>query len=120
SPQEPQPLKFIQKFAYQTREWSNYYGMRNLVESSFGDLKKHNHEDLDNPTKRSGRGYTFHYLAATLAVISANIRRIINYFKYEAAQTIGGKLTRIRRRKDPHGNPLPRTAAPPGAPPIPA
>jgi hypothetical protein len=82
-------------------------GMRSLVESSNKTLKEGNFEDLNNIGKRSGRGFAFQYLAATLAAVSSNLRKISQFFIAEATTLAGGKLTRQRRRKGPDNQLLP-------------
>lgn len=116
--EKPQPLKHVQKFPYLSPEWQRHYGMRNLVESQNKLIKHGNHEDLGNKSKRSGRGYAFHYLVSTLAVVSSNLRRIRTIFQSEAKR-IGPSKQRSRRRADERGAPLSRvSAASPGhAPP---
>lgn len=49
-----QPITHLQRFAYKSDEWSNYYGMRNLVEASNSRFKDSGQADLGNPKKRSG------------------------------------------------------------------
>jgi hypothetical protein len=83
--------------------------MRSLVETS-NKLMKYGDEDLDNSTKRSGRGFAFNYLAAALAAVSSNLRRLRAFFVKDAVRS-GGKLTRLRRRKSAAGVALPRVGA---------
>jgi hypothetical protein len=113
-----QPIKFIQKFPYQTEAWAGHYGMRNLVESSNNHMKLSSAEDIGNRRKRSGRGFAFHYLAMALAAVSSNLRRIVTFFEAEAERAQGGKLQRARFRKDHQGTSLARaTEAEAQAPP---
>ena len=91
--------------------------MRSLVEASNNLVKLASAEDLGNARKRSGRSFAFQYLAATLAVVSSNIRRIITFFENEAKRSDAPK-TRTRRRKDERDQALTRhiaTLAPPSA-----
>ena len=104
-----QPLKHLQKFQYESPEWRAYYGMRSHIENHFKLAKHHDTEDFGNPLKRSGHGYSSQYLAATLAMVSSNIRAIISFFTQEAATADGGVLKRVRRRKDEHGSRLPES-----------
>jgi hypothetical protein len=107
-----QPVKFLQKFPYRTEIWAEHYGMRNLVESSNNHMKLSSAEDIGNRSKRSGRGFAFHYLAMTLAAVSSNLRRIITFFEAEAKRVQGGKLQRARFRKDHQGTSLARHSEP--------
>ncbi len=107
SPRKPQPIKHVQKFAYESREWHKYKGMRSLVEASNRLLKKATKFDIEEPDLRSGRGYAFTYLASALAVVADNIHRIRSFFIADAKRMDAPK-TRTRRRKDANGNPLPR------------
>lgn len=102
-----QPLKFAQKFPGKSLVWQKWYGMRSLVEASNNLLKLSSAEDIGNKKKRSGRGFAFHYLAATLAAASSNIRRIVTFFEDEAKRSTPDRI-RERRRKDAQGVPLPR------------
>ncbi|HEX4402890.1 MAG TPA: hypothetical protein VHZ98_16330 [Galbitalea sp.] len=106
--QKLQPLKFLQKFPCKSATWRKWYGMRSLVETSNNLLKLASAEDIGNKKKRSGRGFAFHYLAATLAAASSNIRRIITYFEEEAQRSTPERI-RVRRRKDSQGTPLPHS-----------
>ena len=111
-------LKYVQKFAYQSGEQRKHYGMRSLVESANKSLKAKNYEDLANVSKRSGRGFAFNYLAATLAAVSANLRKIRDFFVKEFQREAGGKLVRERRRKEATGTPLAKPSSLPAlAPP---
>jgi hypothetical protein len=104
-----QPLKFLQKFPAKSAIWRKWYGMRSLVEASNNLLKLASAEDIGNKKKRSGRGFAFHYLAATLAAASSNIRRIVTFFEDEAARSTPERI-RTRRRKDSQGTSLSRGA----------
>ncbi|MFB6611816.1 hypothetical protein ACFCVO_15915 [Agromyces sp. NPDC056379] len=107
SPRKPQPIKHVQKFAYESLEWNKHKGMRSLVEASNRLLKKATKFDIEEPDLRSGRGYAFTYLASALAVVADNIHRIRSFFHADAERTDAPK-TRARRRKDANGSPLPR------------
>jgi hypothetical protein len=110
SDKKGQPVKHIQKFAHGLEEWRRHYGMRSLVESSNKLMKDASAEDLGNSTKRSGRGFAFNYLASALAAVSSNLRRLRAFFVKDAVRS-GGKLTRLRRRKNAAGAALPRMGA---------
>ena len=117
--QDPRlPLKHLQKFAFKSPEHRKYFGMRSLVESATKTLKSKNFEDLANVSKRSGRGFAFNYLAATLAAVSSNLRKIFDYFVKTAERDSGENLCRERRRTEAAGTPLTRHIALPAlAPP---
>ena len=111
-------VKHLQKFAYKSAEHRKYFGMRSLVESANKTLKGKNFEDLSNVSKRSGRGFTFNYLAATLAAVSSNLRKTYDFFVKAAEIELGEKLPRERRRKEATGTPLTKQSALPAlAPP---
>ncbi|WP_104199436.1 hypothetical protein [Cryobacterium sp. Y29] len=111
-------VKHLQKFAYKSPEHRQYFGMRSLVESANATLKTKNFEDLANVSKRSGRGFAFNYLAATLAAVSSNLRKIYDFFVKAAELELGEKLPRERRRKEATGTPLTKHSALPAlAPP---
>jgi hypothetical protein len=80
--------------------------MRSLVEAANKHIKEKNFEDIANVSKRSGRGFAFNYLAATLAVVSSNLRKIFKFFIKDAERTIKAKLPRERHRKAATGMPL--------------
>ena len=102
-----QPIKFTQLFPYKSPGWKAHFGMRSLVESSNNLLKSATHGDIENPRKRSGRGYAATYLALTFAVVASNLRRIYSHFIAEAEGLQANKATeRVRRRKDEMGRPL--------------
>ena len=102
-----QPVKSLQKYAHESEIWTAYYGMRSLVEASNNLLKLASGDNIGDPKRRSGRGFAFHYIAATLAAASSNIRRIITFFRDEANRSTDVRV-RSRRRKDEHGVALAR------------
>ena len=104
-------VKHLQKFAFKSPEHRKYFGMRSLVESANKTLKSKNFEDLSNVSKRSGRGFAFNYLAATLAAVSSNLRKTFDFFVKAAERDSGEKLPRERRRKEATGTPLTRLSA---------
>ena len=111
-------VKHLQKFAFKSPEHRKYFGMRSLVESANKTLKSKNFEDLANVSKRSGRGFAFNYLAATLAAVSSNLRKIFDFLVKSAVRDSGEKLPRERRRKEATGTPLNKHSALPAlAPP---
>lgn len=104
-------VKHLQKFAFKSPEHRAYAGMRSLVESANKTLKAKNFEDLANVSKRSGRGFAFNYLAATLSAVSSNLRKIAAFFVEAAERDSGEKLPRERRRKEATGTPLVKHSA---------
>ncbi|PWC06565.1 hypothetical protein [Mycetocola zhujimingii] len=74
-------LKFGQKFAHRGKPWIEHYGLRSTVEAFNSFVKDTEHEDMGNPAKRRARGNTFAYVATTLAVVSANLRKIFRFFQ---------------------------------------
>jgi hypothetical protein len=59
---------------------------------------------MANPRKRPGRGFTFNYLAMTIAVVSSNLNRIVTFFVAEAKRASTDQvLHRARRRKNEYG-----------------
>jgi hypothetical protein len=113
-----QPIKHLQKFPHESPQWNQYYGMRNMVETSNSRVKDSDHENLGDPTKRSGRGFAFQYLVSALAIASFNLRAIAAFMKKIRDKSVDVPI-RTRRRKDEHANPLPRrtetlATAPPG------
>jgi hypothetical protein len=81
--------------------------MQSLVELSNKLMKDYRAEDLGIAAKRSGRGFAFHFLASALAAVSSNLRRLRAFFVADATRA-GGKLERLRRRKDAAGIALSR------------
>ena len=106
--QPPPAIKWLQKYPHGSVLHKRWYGMRSMVESSNKVLKGKRYENLGDPGKRSGRGFAFQYLIATLMAVSANIRKIAGYFENDAKRRIGGPLPRARRRKSVAGISLER------------
>lgn len=105
----PRPaIKWLQKFAHGTLTHKRWYGMRSLVESNNKVLKGKRYENMGDPGKRSGRGFAFQYIVATLMAVSANTRKIARFFEKDAKSQLGGPLPRTRRRKTAIGTPLER------------
>jgi hypothetical protein len=73
--------------------------MRSLVESANKTLKSKNFEDLANVSKRSGRGFAFNYLAATLAAVSSNLRKIFDFFVKTAERDSGESFPRTQTQR---------------------
>jgi hypothetical protein len=74
-------LKYGQEYKYRSEKWHAYYGLRNVIESQNAYIKDSSTEDIGSAMNRRARGNTFAALAATLAVVSANIRRILVFIK---------------------------------------
>lgn len=74
-------LKYGQEYAYRSEKWHAYYGLRNVIESQNAYIKDSTTEDIGSAMNRRARGNTFAGLAATLAVVSANIRRVLIFIK---------------------------------------
>jgi len=72
-------LKFGQKFPFKSEKWKAWYALRSRVEGSYSHVKNTETENLDNAANRRKRGSTFAYLAATLAMVSANLRKILAF-----------------------------------------
>jgi hypothetical protein len=94
-------VKHLQKFAFKSPEHRKYFGMRSLVESANKTLKSKNFEDLANVSKRSGRGFAFNYLAATLAAVSSNLRKIFDFLVKSTERDSGEKLPENAAAKKP-------------------
>ena len=91
-------MKHIQTLPYLSQEWRSTYGMRNLVESSNNLLKLPTAEDMANAGKRSGRGFTFNYLAMAIAVVSSSLNRIVTFFVSEAKRASKDQVLHRARR----------------------
>jgi len=102
-----QPVKHLQRFAYKSDLWARYCGMRNLVEASNSRFKDSNQEDLGNPKKRSGRGFSSNYLVTALSISSFNLRSIATFILKLRDKAIEKPL-RTRRRKDENERPMAR------------
>ncbi|WP_104194710.1 hypothetical protein [Cryobacterium sp. M25] len=62
--------------------------------------------------------FAFNYLAATIAAVSSNLRKIFDFFVKTAERDSGESLSRERRRKEATGTPLNKHSALPSlAPP---
>jgi hypothetical protein len=110
---DPETIKHLQKYAWMSEDWQRAYGQRNQVESSNNGLKNHRAENLGDKKARTGRGYAYTYLVATLAVVSANIRRTITgIVKVNAGTTDCSPKQRARRRLDSQGRRLTHTREP--------
>lgn len=106
-PPQDEVVKHIQRYAWKSPEWHRAYGQRNQVESANKHLKEARFTDFDQPQKRLGRGYAFQFLAAALMCVSANLRRLVTALRIEFTSV---SKTRSRRRRDPAGVPLGKSA----------
>jgi hypothetical protein len=70
---------------------------RSLVESSHSLLKDCGGEDIANPRKRPGRGFTFHHLAAALAAATTNLRKVETFYVQDYDRSVEPQH-RTRRR----------------------
>ncbi|TFB56758.1 hypothetical protein [Cryobacterium tagatosivorans] len=74
-------VKFGQEYPHDEEKWAGYYGLRNTVESQNAYIKDSSTEDIEDPKKRRARGNTFASLAVTMALVSANIRKILTFIR---------------------------------------
>lgn len=72
-------LKYAQYYVHGSAEWQGWYSLRNTVEGSYAHAKNVAAEDLGNPAKRRKRGRTFAFLAMALMIVSANVRKLIDW-----------------------------------------
>lgn len=78
-------LKHEQYLQFGTPEWKSVYGMRNGVESVNKGFKSGQFEDLASADKRAVRGNTFTYIAAVIATVSENLRRVLSFYQEHLA-----------------------------------
>lgn len=105
-------LKHGQRFPYKTRKWRKWHGLRNTVEASYSFMKDPGKEDLGTAAKRLARGMTFGYLAATLAVVASNVRRVVEFLR---SMSRSDTVTAKNRHNAPDPT-LPPRANDPGSP----
>ncbi|WP_111720305.1 hypothetical protein [Homoserinimonas sp. OAct 916] len=74
-------IKRAQEFVYKSATWRRWYGMRNTIESINKSVKDPTKENIADPGRRQGRGFTFAYLATTLALVSMNLRKIHSFIR---------------------------------------
>lgn len=79
-------LKYGQEYPHDSAKWKAHYGLRNTVESQNAYIKDSATEDIASPMKRRARGNTFASLAVTLALVSANIRKILSFVQEQLAR----------------------------------
>ncbi|MBC9926959.1 hypothetical protein [Leucobacter sp. cx-169] len=110
---DEQVIKQLQKYPWKSKEWRARYGQRNQVEMSNRLLKDHRTENLGDPKARTGRGFAYNYLAAIMATVSSNIRRIIvGITKLHTTDANGEPKKRARKRRDSTGQRLTHAATP--------
>ncbi|WP_158252132.1 hypothetical protein [Cryobacterium sp. M23] len=86
NPAKDKALKYGQTYPHKSPTWKGYYALRNTVESQNAFIKDSATEDIACPMKRRARGNTFASLAVTLALVSANIRKILTFIQSELAR----------------------------------
>ncbi|MDH6235592.1 hypothetical protein [Cryobacterium sp. CG_9.6] len=85
-PAKDKALKYGQTYPHKSPVWKGYYGLRNTVESQNAFIKDSATEDIASPMKRRARGNTFASVSVTLALVSANIRKILSFIQSELAR----------------------------------
>ena len=91
-PAKDKALKYGQTYPHKSPTWKGYYALRNTVESQNAFINDSATEDIDSPLKRRARGNTFASLAVTLALVSANIRKILT-FNFGSPSLLGRALS---------------------------
>lgn len=79
-------VKYGQEYPHDGPKWTGYYGRRNTVESQNAYIKDTATEGIEDPRKRRARGNTFASLAVTMAVVTANVRRILIFIRETLAK----------------------------------
>jgi len=90
-------LGYYQAYVHKSDEWRAWFGMRNAVEAHNAYLKDPLYTDIEESRKRPSRGNTFAFLAATLGVVTANIRKIESYIRNIARGTRATSKNRYGR-----------------------
>lgn len=109
-PAEDKALKHAQEYPYQSAKWAAFYGLRNTVESFNAYIKDPTAEDIDSPMKRRARGNTFASLAITLALVSANVRKILTFIEELLARIPRTSINKTSPKTYYSGTELPRRA----------
>lgn len=91
-------LKHGQHFPHGSTDWKANYGMRSNIEGFNSYVKDPDYEDLETAGRRRARGNTFAYLASTMALISANLRKMYRFLQNAASVKPLTAKTRARRR----------------------
>ncbi|MBX0299390.1 hypothetical protein K2F54_05290 [Cryobacterium sp. 1639] len=107
-------IRDAQLFRYQSKEWSDAYRVgRNTDESFHAYVKSKGHEALDVPARRRIRGFAAQQVLTTILLVSANIRKIIQFLTDRAtrasqdkpaAATGMGPVRATTRRRDREGH----------------
>lgn len=106
----PETIKHLQKYPWMSADWHRANGQRNQVETSNKRLKDSRNIRLGDEAARPGRGYANQFLAAMIATVASNIRRIITGITNVNTLNKDGKpKQRARKRRDSTGNRLSRT-----------
>ncbi len=79
-------VKYGQEYPHDSPKWAAYYGLRNTVESQNAYIKDTATEGIEDPRKRRARGNTFASLAVTMAVVTANVRRLWAFIREALAK----------------------------------
>lgn len=79
--------KYMQKYPYREKQWLRWYGLRSVVEGQNNFLKRPTKTDLAQAMNRLTRGVTFASIASTLAMVAANVSKIVTFVKRLAART---------------------------------
>ena len=79
-------VKYGQEYPHDGPKWTGYYSLRNTVESQNAYIKDTATEGIEDPRKRRARGNTFASLAVTMAVVTANVRRILTFIREALAK----------------------------------
>lgn len=88
--------KYMQKYPFREKRWHEWYGLRSVVEAQNNFLKRPTKTDLAQAMNRLTRGVTFASIASTLAMVAANVRKIVTFVKNLAARTKISPRTPIR------------------------
>lgn len=94
-------IKHAQVLVHRSPEWTAVYGMRNVVEGTNAFVKDSAYENVADPGRRRARGNTFAYLAVTMGLVSANLRKIFNFINQAASPVKLTAKTRLNRVTPP-------------------
>jgi hypothetical protein len=91
--------KYAQPLQYGTNEHHGLYTvLRNTVEGANGTAKNHYEQELDNPTRRPGRGIAAAHLYVALILFSENLRRIRRWADDAKVDTDGNVVVKNPRK----------------------
>lgn len=88
-------LKNAQEYPHDSAKWKAHYGLRNTIESQNAYIKDSATEDIASPMKRRARGNMFASLAVTVALVTANVRKILTFIEEQLA-----RVPRTTKNKD--------------------